>query len=547
MPSRRVLSCLAQYFPAGLFALLLCAPPLAAQNKGQPSPPQASPAAASALAFHQDVIAEIPAGSELEDWLSTGSHVAWAEKKGSAWIVKLDGKQQGGTYDDLEYLEFSDEGTHLAFFGKRNSKWALVLDGQERSPEYLHASSVAFQPHGNSFAFGACTAKKKCSLVVDGKANGAVYDDLSYPQYSDNGKQLAYFGKHGKKWVAIVDGKETGPEVDDFAASEWGFSPDGGHFFVAAAMDRKMAYVVDGTPGPGCVTISPIAFSRDGKDYAYSGALERLGFKKSKTSAVVVVDGRAQATYQGRGLTGYWASLVSAAGAAAGTGFYEGPASLSGGVRILSADLDGVSDPVFAPDGKLFYAARQGKGDVFVTDGQRDGPSFDDIVSGIAFSKDSRHFAYIARRGKDFVEVRDNHPGATFSVKGNDRFFAVGLVQWMIMTPDGAHLAYELVRGGADFKNGHSPRARRTVVIDGRPGKEYNAIFVSPIQFSKDARHYCYAVFGASGKRDLVVVDGRESKLYNGVTDPAFAADGKSMTFVAQDSARLVRVTLPLQ
>ena len=169
--------------------------------------------------------------------------------------------------------------------------------------------------------------------------------------------------------------------------------------------------------------------------------------------------------------------------------------------------------------------------------GDQAGPGFDNIVSGIAFTDDLQHFAYVARRGDSLVEVRDNQPGQTYPIGAQ-----IGSAEWIELSEDGAHLGYELVRGGRNFKTGFSGRARRTVVLDGQPGKEYNALDVSPAHFTKDRRHYFFAVDGADAKRALVVVDGQESKLYDRIGEDRLAPEGKSLSFFAQDSSRLVRV-----
>jgi hypothetical protein len=67
------------------------------------------------------------------------------------------------------------------------------------------------------------------------------------------------------------------------------------------------------------------------------------------------------------------------------------------------------------------------------------------------------------------------------------------------------------------------------------------------VRFSKDRRHYYFGVEGAEAKRVLMVVDGQESKLYDAVGGYSLAPDGKGLTFFAQDSSRLLRVTYPFQ
>jgi hypothetical protein len=425
-----------------------------AQTQTGPSAGQLNPT----TAFHEELIAEVTQGSELRTWLIGDNQIAWVEKHDGKESVKLDGKQQGGTYDDVKYLTFSSHGAHLAFFGKRDSAWMFVLDGQEHSQRYKRITSPSFQPKGSSYSYCACV-EKKCQVVIDGAETGQEYDDVSYTKYSRDGKRLAFLVKRQKKWIAVVDGKEFGPELDDFWPSAWGFSRDGSRFYVAGLLKRNWMYLVDGVQGPEFEVISYISFTNNGKHYAYGGAIAKLGFKKQKTFGSVVLDGQASGSYEGSGLSGAWTAL-------AGSTEY-----MAGGIRDLIPDFHGISTPQFSPEEKLIYAARREKGDVAVFVGTEAGPGFDEILSPVVFSAESGHFAYVARRGDEFVPVRDNHPGPGFTPSKHG---ATG-VGWIAFAGNGEHLAFETISGGNLFKGGGTARALRSVVIDGARAKEYDA------------------------------------------------------------------------
>ncbi|MBZ5520891.1 MAG: hypothetical protein LAP21_01400 [Acidobacteriia bacterium] len=57
--------------------------------------------------FHEELIAELPPGAELGDSTNSAHHLAWVEKRDEQSVVRLDGKQQGGAYDEVKHLEFS--------------------------------------------------------------------------------------------------------------------------------------------------------------------------------------------------------------------------------------------------------------------------------------------------------------------------------------------------------------------------------------------------------------------------------------------------------
>lgn len=492
--------------------------------------PLSAQSPSSTPAFHEQVIGEIPAGTAFKAWIVAGDHVAWAEAQDGNWTVMLDGKQQGGTYNNVEYLTLSPDGLHLHFFGKLRDRWVHVFDGNETSPGYASVTAISLQPEGNSFAYGACVGKNSCRLVVDDKAASDEYQNMSPPQYSADGKHLGFSGGREKASHIVVDGHDAGPPVGYYDPNHWGFD-SAGRLYAAASTNFKWTYLIGDKLGPMVYdVISPIAFSPDGQHYAYGGANVHQGFGKLKMDATIVLDGRPGQIYEGSGMAGAWTAVVLGEVAIA-------PA----GVQVLLADFFGVSDPAFSPDGKLAYAVRQGKGDVVVMSGEEAGPALDELLSPIVFSRDAKHSAYVGAQGASFLEVRDNQPGKTFPIGAR-----VGVVDWGVMSADGSRLAYELVRGGVDFMSRATTRARRTVVLDGQPGREYNADSIGMLLFTGDNRHYVYSVARVDGKYDLVVADGAESNPYDEITDLRISPDGTSAIFLARDSSRLLRVTYPL-
>lgn len=513
------------WLPKFFCGAAVCMTPLFAQQTAQP--PQVQNAAPDA-SFHEEVLGELSPGSELQSARNTAHHLAWVEKQAGKRTVRWDGKQQGGVYDDAEFLHFTPDEQHLIFAAKRHSKWVFIEDGQEHTPEYSSVTSVAFQPKGNASAYCGCR-EKKCRLVVNGMPTGEEYEEISYPQYSPDGKRTGYLGKRGKKWVAVVDGKELGPEVDGLDFDVWGFSPDGTRFYAAARIKRNWMYVVDGTAGPPFDVVSPISFTSDGKHYAYAGTEARHSFGETRTFGTLILDGEPKDEFEGSG----FGSALQAFG-----GVHE---VIARGVRIFSANFHGLSSPEFNPDGNLVYAARRGFGDVAVFVGAKAGVGFDDIVSLIIFTPDAKHFAYIAQVGDDFVEVRDNHSGAKFPGKRKR-----SLVSWIAMSEDATHFAYEIVRGGTQFEYGRTHRALRRVVIDGQAGPEYDALRLTAFRFTKNVAHYGYEVHGVEGDRDRVVVDGHESKLFDSVFSSSlhYDADNKTFWFVARDGQKFLRVSV---
>jgi hypothetical protein len=483
---------------------------------------------AGAVAFpeaqiKEKLIGEISPGAEMATARSTENHLAWVEKTEGKSTVRLDGKQIGDTYEDLKYLRFSADEQHLAFVAKRKSRWVLVVDGADKSREYGKLTAAELSANGKFFAVGACL-EKKCRLVVNGEEMGPEFEDISAPAFTADGEHSIYFGKRNKKWVQVLDGKEQGPEMDDFAY--WHFAPNQGGTVVAARMGSDWTWIVNGTPGPAFDVLGTIDFSPDGKHYAYGGTDANWGFKKQKTRGVIVVDGQVAGTFEGKGFGGGWQAMFGTS------------QRIVSGPHALFPDFHGVSSPQYTPDGRLVYAGRVSEGNVVVYVDGVPGPSFDDIVSPIGISGDGKHIAYLGKKGDSFIEVRDQKLGPSFP-GGRE----ISYVDLLMIDNQGSHLAYEIVRGGSQFKEGRTTRALRRMVIDGKATQEYDANGMGNFNFSADGQHYYYEVYGASGDRDRVIFDGRESKLYEGVFRRSVDfVDEATIEFVARDGRRLLRV-----
>lgn len=529
--------------------------------------------AASRLQVREQLIAKIRNSDELKSLEAAGGHVAWAEQNvgSNKWTVYEDGNQIGGKYENVEYLEFSPNGSRLAFFGLKGSAWHPVINGQERPSVYTGVSQTAFQPHGLGWAFRACYVQGTCTMVVNGELASMpreTYYDVSPPQYSPDGKHLGFLVQFHGKWTALVDGKAVGPPMDGYSCL--GFSPHGSHFFACGKTKKRgWTYFVDGVPGPYFGHLSFINFSEDGKHYLYGGSDMYAGFAKNGTTGAVVLDGKNGPIFHGSGMTGEWVLALDAsmwAGEIYGgfpvlTTFV--PGHLLSGPRIFVAHLNGISDPVFDSHEAPVYAARRGKNNTAVVDGTRTGPRFDDVLTDVVFTDDRLHSAYVALRGRDFVEVLDNqsrgfvttddvihHKGGYHDANGKPvkppppdlSNFSIG---WTSLSANAAHFAYDIVKTGFRFKQYRMRRAQQTVVLDSNLQKRYSAFGISLLRFTPDERHYWYTVAGAKGKKSLVVVDGRETKLYDELTEPQLDSQNKEFSFFATQKNKILRVTIP--
>ncbi|MGI9101605.1 MAG: hypothetical protein ACR2IF_04085 [Terriglobales bacterium] len=502
----------------------------------QPAPVQtnsvAAPAADAAphpvkAKLREELVAEATAGAEVSNARSSDNHIYWVEKANGKRTARLDGKQVGAAYDEIAQLRLSTDEQHLVFMGKNDGRWKLVMDGEERSSPYGRVTWPYLSPDAKSFAFGGCQ-EKRCRVVINGDDTGPEYEDISWPFFTKNGEHYAYFGKRNKKWIMLLDGKEYGPEMDNYL--KWYFVPDGERVAVAGLLNGKWTWIVGGKPGPGFDVISDINFTGDGKHYAYGGTEAKFGMGHKKTLGHIVVDGQVAEKYEGAGMEGGW------------TLFFGTHTYIVSGLRALWPDFHGVSEPSYTAEGTLVYAARRAKDDVVVLVNGQAGPPFEDIVSPVLVTGDGKHVAYVGKRGDSFVEVRDQKCGASFPGRR-----VVSRVEQITMSADGAHAAYEIVRGGSQFQSGGTTRALRRIVIDGQGGPEFDALDISGLRLSGGARHHAYIVHGAEGKRDRTVLDGKEGKLYDNVFRYSTKfIDDQTVEYVAQQGQQFLRVTATL-
>lgn len=133
------------------------------------------------------------------------------------------------------------------------------------------------------------------------------------------------------------------------------------------------------------------------------------------------------------------------------------------------------------------FVARKGNAPAFgvVIDGAMDRANVDPNDGAPVFSPDGKHLAYIAQDGSQRFVVLDGKPGAKYEAvyKGTLTF-----------SPDGKRLAYFAGKGGV-----------RTVVLDGAEGTPHRDAMLSTLRFSPDGTKLAYAAQLESGKWAIIV------------------------------------------
>ena len=483
--------------------------------------------AAPSISVKETVIAEMPAGTEVGSTYVNQEHTAWVLNTHGTRSVWLDGKQVGQSYDDATDVRLSRDGQHITWIAKRDGKWFALLDGVERTHHYGKMTAPALDANAKAILAGGCDGKR-CHMLVDTVETGTEFEEISSAALTKDYAHVMYLGKRQGKWVMVLDDRERGPWMD--AVYYYYFTAEGARTVVAGRVGDSWMWFVDTIPGPAFEVISPVAFSPDRAHIAYAGVTSQttgfLGRGHHETHGYMTVDGHAGREYDGAGFGGGLAGI--------NTIF-----TLQAGVRSLTADFSGVSDPIFTGDGKLVYAARLGKGDIALFIDSVAVAHYQDIVSDIVTSTDGKHLYFVARVGDDFADVLDQQIGTKVPVKERALVFVSGVV----LSTDGSHHAYVIVRGGEGYKAGRSRRAERSVVLDGKPGPEFDAYGVNDLWFSDDGRHLAYVVVGASGDRDQLVFDHNIGRLYDWIYPASVKVlDDRNVEFTARDGNRWVRV-----
>ncbi|HET6462030.1 MAG TPA: hypothetical protein VFG29_14710 [Syntrophales bacterium] len=118
------------------------------------------------------------------------------------------------------------------------------------------------------------------------------------------------------------------------------------------------------------------------------------------------------------------------------------------------------------------------------------------IKNSFRMSQDRHHDAYVAQDGNRVAVVVDGRKG---------RDYDAILSGTPIFSNDGFSVAYAARKG-----------ARWFVVEDGKEGKRYDAILENSVTFSRGDIHLAYAA--RSGNTSFVVLDGREGVQYGSGT-----------------------------
>jgi hypothetical protein len=367
-----------------------------------------------------------------------GEHFAFIARKAGQTIVVEDGKQIGefnsssGISGDLvDSLLFSKQGDHLVFVlhDQRKQTSTVYLDGVA-GPTFYAIKSPWFSEDGHHLLYDAEPALGKHAIVKDG-VPGQSFDfiddsEMDHIATSPDASHLVYNAGDKQSIFAVIDGHAN---VD--GRGFW-MSPEGSHVayirypgFQRGRGGVGQMLVMDGKPGLLYTKIGDLRFAPDGhavysamssarKWFLINGAaesdpynwvdLKTLVFSKNglhmayvaatDSGAHVVLDGRILKGFSGIKKPPYFlpdnSVVYSAIVDASGVVDMFRNDTLLGGSGLVSADGRRVATVKLTGQGTSEAQAQ------LSIDGKT-GPVFQSIIA-MAFSPDSRHFAYVGVR-----------------------------------------------------------------------------------------------------------------------------------------------------
>ena len=440
-----------------------------------------------------------------------GLHYAAVMPSGSRQIVSHDGKP-GPQFDEIgswggPAIVLPKNGAHVAYIARRGTQRFIVIDRKEIPVElsggenmhYLRAEvrdQIKFSPDGKHFFYAPNGADNFVHLVLEGNEN-ADFESIESPVFSEEGGHCAYVATQDGQKVLVVDGKAETPLDQEIFRLQ--FSRDGKHYAYGRQSGDKAVVVLDGKP------------QREYHDIAwetiYLSPTGRLCYQATKdegesgNKSVVVIDGKESAIAGATltvasGITEISEQLLFSPDAKHFAYITTSPDGTSVVVDGKTGrPYDTIGNLQFSPDGsRVAYTARTPSGEFAVVD-EKESDGFNS-VSDITFSENGKRFAYVGHtdKGKAIVVVDGQASNPYWE------FVSLGL------SPDGSRYAYgglvDVYKSEVVIDGKVMPAANVPATLEPPFGKGEKVVF----RFSPDSRRLAMAV--PSQGKYVVAVDG---------------------------------------
>lgn len=265
-------------------------------------------------------------------------------------FLVIDGQEQKH-YDDIGGVTYSSDGKHNAYaalLGGRDGKWFMVIDGKEQK-EYKYIQSFSFSADGTHFSYVAGDSMDSLNIIYDGEKIGQG----NRPVFNSYGGGFAYRTKISDgKWFYTINGQAQ--KIYDFVDLPFIFSKNGERFAYHVILynsDGKEFYIVDGKEQKLIYdSVGNFIFSPNGEHFAYIAST-----KEGQGSTYIIRDGKELKVLS------YIKDILFDS---TGDNFayiiqkYNKQALVVSGKEKKAYDF--VGDPIFRPDGKIQYIAKDG-------------------------------------------------------------------------------------------------------------------------------------------------------------------------------------------
>lgn len=178
-----------------------------------------------------------------------GKQLAYRGKKlvdgQERWVLVQNGKESQ-PFDDVAPMAFSPDSSKLAYVVKQKGVLDAVYINDKEIAKYPFIMGGTFSPDSEKFAFIAGTQEDKSFVVVDGKELSS-YSKPLFPKlvFSPNGRHVAYVVQVDKSSYVALDGKEG--KIYDYV-SQPSFSEDGKSLVYNAKKGQELWLIVDKIP-----------------------------------------------------------------------------------------------------------------------------------------------------------------------------------------------------------------------------------------------------------------------------------------------------------
>jgi beta-lactamase regulating signal transducer with metallopeptidase domain len=210
---------------------------------------------------------------------------------------------------------------------------------------------------------------------------------------------------------------------------------------------------------------------------------------------------------------------------------------------VRQANYDDMTKPAFSLDSRhVAYAAKRGERWCVVYDGV-EGPTYDRItykameeqyplnilsalppydINPVCFSPDSSRYAYVVKDNDKYRVIVDGMAGPEYDVSLLER-------SRFAFSPDSRHFVYLAVRD-----------SHTRLVYDNQEGEAFDLSSPSPV-FSPDSQHLAYTA--RRGRNSFLVRDGQESAAYQSIGTPVFSLDSRHLACDAKRDGKAYLIT----